>query len=122
MTTTATTTAAAPHISDIRVIMAEQLRALRNAAPEALESELKRSKAVSELSQTMINSAKVEIDYLAATKQSNSTFLQVPASAQTATPPPAAPQLQHNQGSASEEKAKLTRTTWVDVVSKGKDK
>lgn len=121
MTTTATTTAATPHISDIRVIMAEQLRALRNATPEVLESELKRSKAVSELSQTMINSAKVEIDYLAATKQSNSTFLQAPAGAQTAMPPPA-PQLQSVQGQNADDAVKVTRTTWVDVASKGKAK
>ena len=81
MTTEATTTASGTHISDIRVIMAEQLRALRSASPETLESELKRSKAVSELSQTMINSAKVEIDYLQVTKQEHSPFLEVPPQA-----------------------------------------
>lgn len=122
MTTTATTTAPAPHISDIRTIMAEQLRALRNASPDALESELKRSKAVSELSQTMINSAKVEIDFLQVTKQGHSPFLQAPASAQTATPPPAAPQLQNNPSKTDDSKPIVTRTTWVDVTNKGKGK
>jgi hypothetical protein len=102
----------APHISDIRTIMAEQLRALRNASPEALESELKRSKAVSELSQTMINSAKVEIDYLAATKQSNSTFLQAPPTVHTGNTP--APQLQNSLGTANGDKVQVIRTNWVN--------
>lgn len=67
------------HISSVRKIMLEQLHALRGAAPgEALENELKRSKAVSELSQTMINSAKVEVGYLMATDQKSAPFLEVP--------------------------------------------
>lgn len=118
MTTEATTTAAAPHISDIRVIMAEQLRALRSASPAALESELKRSKAVSELSQTMINSAKVEIDYLQATKQNHSPFLEVPATVHTSTLPALQPQ--NSLGIANDEKVQVTRTTWADVASKSK--
>ena len=48
--TTETTT---PHISDIRVIMLAQMKALRSAAPDAVEAELKRSKAISELGQTI---------------------------------------------------------------------
>jgi hypothetical protein len=120
MTTTAATTAAAPHISDIRIIMAEQLRALRNASPEALESELKRSKAVSELSQTMINSAKVEIDYLQATKQNHSPFLEVPPTVHTGNMP--APQLQNTLGIANDDKPTVTRTHWQDVETKGKGK
>jgi hypothetical protein len=107
----------APHISDIRTIMAEQLRALRNASPEALESELKRSKAVSELSQTMINSAKVEIDYLQATKQRHSPFLEVSSTATTSNlPTPAAtPVLRNN---ADEIKPKVIRTNWVGIAQK----
>ena len=67
------------HISSVRKLMLEQLHALRGAAPgEALENELKRSKAVSELSQTMINSAKVEVEYLSQTKQDFSSFLEEP--------------------------------------------
>ncbi len=121
MTTEATTTTAtAPHISDIRVIMAEQLRALRNASPETLESELKRSKAVSELSQTMINSAKVEIDYLQVTKQVHSPFLEVPPAIHTGTLP--APQLQNVLGIANDDKVQVTRTTWQDVATKGNRK
>lgn len=115
MTTEATT--AAPHISNIRTIMAEQLRALRSASPAELESELKRSKAVSELSQTMINSAKVEIDYLALTKQSSSAFLQINTkSSSPATPAPAPLGVVRNN--ADEEKPKVTRTNWVGMVEK----
>lgn len=117
-------TTAAPHISDIRIIMVEQLRALRSASPEALEAELKRSKAVSELSQTMINSAKVEIDYLQTTKQNHSPFLEVPATVHTGTLP--APQLQNSLGIANnmtnDDKVQVTRTTWADVASKGNGK
>jgi hypothetical protein len=115
-----TTTAAAPHISDIRTIMAEQLRALRSASPEALESELKRSKAVSELSQTMINSAKVEIQYLEVTKQNHSPFLEVPPTVHTGNLP--APQLQNALGIANDDKVQVTRTTWADVATKDKRK
>lgn len=120
-------TTAAPHISDIRIIMAEQLRALRNASPEALESELKRSKAVSELSQTMINSAKVEIHYLEVTKQNCSPFLEVPPTVHTGNlPAPAAPQLQNSLGTTNnmtnDDKVQVTRTVWVDTTGKGKAK
>jgi hypothetical protein len=126
MTTEATTTA--PHISDIRTIMAEQLRALRSASPAELESELKRSKAVSELSQTMINSAKVEIDYLQATKQRHSPFLEAPTPTYTGNTPE--PQIPNTLGisprqelkDATYEKPTVTRTTWVDVATKGKGK
>lgn len=65
------------HISTVRALMIEQLRALRTAAPGAdLEVELKRAKGVSEVAQTIINSAKVEVDFLAATNQDESTFLK----------------------------------------------
>lgn len=116
MTTEATT----PHISDIRVIMLAQMNALRNAAPDAVEAELKRSKAISELGQTMINSAKVEINYLEVTKQDHSPFLKSPQIAITP-PAPAPQQLQNNPGTP-DEKPVVTRTTWVDVASKGKAK
>lgn len=52
------------HINSVRAIMLEQLRALRAApAGEALKQELQRSKGVSELSQTFIDSARVEVEY-----------------------------------------------------------
>ena len=45
--------------------MLEQLRALRAApAGEALAQELQRSKGISELSKTIIDSARVEVQYL----------------------------------------------------------
>lgn len=113
-------TTATPHISDIRTIMTEQLRTLRSASPEALEAELKRSKAVSELSQTMINSAKVEIQYLEVTKQNHSPFLEVPPTVHTGNTP--APQLQNALGIANDDKVQVTRTTWADVATKAKRK
>ncbi len=117
------TEATTPHISDIRVIMLAQMKALRSAAPDAVEAELKRSKAISELGQTMINSAKVEIDYLEVTKQQCSPFLEVPPTVHTGkTPVP----LQNTSGIAlgmgNDEKVQITRTTWVDAASKGKAK
>lgn len=64
------------HISTVRALMIEQLRALRTATPgEALETELKRAKGVAEVAQTIVNSAKVEVDYLVATNQDGSAFL-----------------------------------------------
>ena len=118
--TTETPTTPAPHISDIRNIMLEQMKALRVAAPDAIEAELKRSKAISELGQTMINSAKVEIDYLQVTKQDHSPFLETPPTVHTGTLPAPAPQLQNSLGIADSDKAHVTRTVWID--SKGKAK
>lgn len=118
---TITNTTPAPHISDIRNSMLEQMKALRSAAPDAIEAELKRSKAISELGQTMINSAKVEIDYLQVTKQDHSPFLETPPTVHTGTlPAPAAPQLQNSLGIANDDKVQVTRTVWVDPKGKAK--
>lgn len=66
------------HISTVRGHLIAQLAALKAAVPgDALESEIKRSKGMSELSQTIINSAKVEVEYLAATGQNSTPFLEV---------------------------------------------
>ncbi len=55
-----------PHITEVRQLMLEQLRALRTAAPgDDLATEIKRSKGVSELAAVMIDSARVEVEYLA---------------------------------------------------------
>jgi type 1 glutamine amidotransferase len=55
-----------PHIIQVRQLMLEQLRALRTAAAgDDLATELKRSKGVSELASVMIDSARVEVEYLA---------------------------------------------------------
>lgn len=105
--TTETTT---PHISDIRIIMLEQMKALRSAAPDAVEAELKRSKAISELGQTMINSAKVEIDYLEVTKQQCSPFLEVPPTVHTGSTPGI------TRNSADDIKPTVKRTNWVGMT------
>lgn len=66
------------HISTVRAHMIDQLRALRAALPgEALDAEIRRAKGVSDVAQTIINSAKVEVDYLQATGQASTPFLEV---------------------------------------------
>lgn len=66
------------HINTVRALLIDQLRALRTAEPgQALEAELKRAKGVSDVAQAIVNSAKVEVDYLAATNQGDSSFLQI---------------------------------------------
>lgn len=73
------------HISTVRQHLLDQIKALRGAAtPEAIAQEIVRSKGVSELAQAVVNTAKVEVDYLKATGQTNTPFLDAP---------PAAPQL-----------------------------
>lgn len=108
--TTNTMTTTAPHISDIRIIMLEQMKALRSAAPDAVEVELKRSKAISELGQTMINSAKVEIDYLEVTKQQCSPFLEVPPTVHTGNTP------NITRNNADDMKPTVKRTNWVGMT------
>ena len=61
------------HISTVRGQLLAQLATLKAAEPgDKLESEIKRSRGMAELSQTIINSAKVEVEYLAATGQQSS--------------------------------------------------
>lgn len=66
------------HISTLRRHMLDQLRALRTAPRgEELGLEIRRAKAVTEVAQTIINAAKVEVDYVNAVKgAAESTFLQ----------------------------------------------
>jgi hypothetical protein len=66
------------HISTMRRHLLEQLRALRCAERgEELGLEIRRAKAVTEVAQTLINAAKVEVEYTMAVKgASESTFLQ----------------------------------------------
>jgi hypothetical protein len=66
------------HISTVRKHLLDQMKALRNASPETLEREIGRSKGVAELAQAVVNTAKVEVDYLKATGQSSTPFLEVP--------------------------------------------
>lgn len=74
-----------PHITEVRSLMMEQLRALRKASSGSeLEAEIARSKGMSEITQTLINSAKVEIEYLVLTDQPKSDFLEQPVDASVA--------------------------------------
>jgi hypothetical protein len=56
-------------MNTVRALMIEQLRALKGASPEQLKTELQRAKGMAEVTQTLVNSAKVEVDFLVATKQ-----------------------------------------------------
>lgn len=68
-----------PQINDVRLLLIEQMRALRSAKPgQDLEAEVQRAKQINDLGQTMINSAKVEVDYLVATGQQKAAFLEEP--------------------------------------------
>jgi hypothetical protein len=65
------------HISDVRALLIEQLRTLKAAPLDRLKDEISRSKSMSELAQVVVNSAKVEVEYIEAVKgASESTFLQ----------------------------------------------
>ncbi len=67
------------HISTVRRHLLDQMRALRAAGdPEMIRREIDRSKGVAELAQAVVNTAKVEVDYLKATKQTRTPFLEVP--------------------------------------------
>lgn len=67
------------HISDLRAILMEQLRAVRTASPKELGRELRRAKGVSELAQVVVNTARAEVAYIEAVRgASDSPFLQAP--------------------------------------------
>lgn len=65
------------HISDVRALLIEQLRTLKSAPLDKVAEEIKRARSMSELAQVIVNSAKVEVEYIEAVKgASESTFLQ----------------------------------------------
>lgn len=66
------------HISTVRQHLLDQMQALRSAKPEDVKQELERAKGISELAQVCVNTAKVEVDYLIATEQTSTPFLEVP--------------------------------------------
>ena len=67
------------HINTVRQHLLDQMAALRGAStPDAVKVELERAKGISELAQTAVNTAKVEVDYLVATGQDSSAFLELP--------------------------------------------
>lgn len=67
------------HISTVRQHLLDQMQALRSAKPEDVKQELERAKGISELAQVCVNTAKVEVDYLVATEQTSTPFLEVTA-------------------------------------------
>jgi hypothetical protein len=80
------------HISDVRSMLLDQLRALRAVPVAGLAEEIRRAKSVSEVAQTIVNTARVEVDYIQAVRgASDSSFLQAPDEA-TVPKLPASPQ------------------------------
>jgi hypothetical protein len=80
------------HISTVRQHLLDQMAALRAASgTEAIKQELDRAKGISELAQVAVNTAKVEVDYLVATDQTSTPFLEVPPDAKDITPPEGLP-------------------------------
>lgn len=71
-------TRAPDHISDVRRILMDQLRAVRAADSTKLNEEIERSRAVVALSQTLVHSAAVEVEYLRVVKGAEAPFLQTP--------------------------------------------
>jgi hypothetical protein len=73
------------HISTVRRHMLDQLRALRQAPRgDDLSLEIRRAKAVTEVAQTLINAARVEVDYVNAVRgAAESSFLQEPDESKT---------------------------------------
>lgn len=54
-------------IEDLRNHLFASLEKLSEATPEELATELERSKAISEVAKVIVDSAKVEVDYIKAT-------------------------------------------------------
>jgi hypothetical protein len=76
------------HIDTVREHLLDQMQALRTAKDaKALELELERAKGISALAQVACNTAKVEVDYLTATKQTSAPFLEAPPDRPYRTPP-----------------------------------
>jgi hypothetical protein len=65
----------ANHISTVRQALLDTIKDLRDPNKPM---DIGRARAISEVAQTIINSAKVEVDYLRATKQASTPFLEVP--------------------------------------------
>lgn len=61
------------HISTVRQALIDTIRDLRDPTKPM---DIARARAVSEVAQTVINSAKVEVDYLKATSQNSATFFE----------------------------------------------
>lgn len=73
---TPNTPAAAPHITQLRQHLLDTLADLRNRE-KPMEPD--RARAVAQVASVLVDSAKVEIEYIKATGQDSSEFLQVAA-------------------------------------------
>ena len=72
-----------PHMSNVRQHLLDTLADLRNReAP----MDVGRAKAVAHVASVLIESAKVEVDFLRITKQQDSTFLALPGDTAAAAP------------------------------------
>ncbi len=99
------------HISAVRAHLLATMAELRN--PDS-KMDVARARAISEVAQTIINSAKVEVDYLRATKQRSTPFLEVPAEVHTGNTPGDTPGITPNN--ADDVKPKVPRTNWVGMT------
>jgi hypothetical protein len=64
------------NINHLRSAITDQLARLNsiNMTPEKLELEIKKSKAIAELGAVMVDTAKVEVDFIRVTKGTESEF------------------------------------------------
>lgn len=86
------TTPATPHISQLRQHLLDTLQDLRNRE-NPMEPD--RARAVAQVASVLVDTAKVEVDYLRATNQSRAGFLEEPpdpAVAHLGRTPPGEPQ------------------------------
>lgn len=61
-------------INDLRNHLFEAIENLKDADPATIDQEINRAKAITEVAQVIVNSAKVEVEYLRTTgKQSSET-------------------------------------------------
>ena len=108
-----TTTPQTNHISTVRMHLLDQLAAIRGAKGDDVAIELERSKGVADIAQVIVNTAKVEVDYLRATNQTHTPFLEVPATIQTGNQPQT-PSITRNN--ADDIKPVVKRTNWVGMT------
>jgi hypothetical protein len=66
------------NINQLRSAITDQLARLNspNMTPEKLELEIKKSKAIAELGAVMVDTAKVEVDFIRVTKGTQSEFFE----------------------------------------------
>lgn len=107
--TTDTTTHDSNHISSVRAHLLATLAELRK--PDS-KMDVARARAISEVAQTIINSAKVEVEHMRATKQTHSPFF---AQLAEATPAREQPRIAAVVNTFDEGKPMTPRTNWVGM-------